>query len=222
MRSKKFRTTILHKGNPYIHDNRVKTSLILITLYLIQIKNQFIFPVSTVGRHTKHVQTYRYSTEDSNNTKFPESFAGVEITMQEQRKINRFAAKSIDSKYLLPFEQQAVILFDIVIPMSVNLCRRSQHMIVFSFGFSLLLFFFFFFLTLCPWVSVQHCLILEFVAGSWWGAIPFLEDLLQSDIFVAGVDVEELVDTPCSHLMKTVRFNKFKWFYLKLEDPFWK
>lgn len=82
---------------------RVKTLLILITLQLIQIKNQFIFPVSTEGRHSKHVQTSRYGTEDSN--KFPESFAWVEITMQEQRKINRFATKSNDSKYLFPFEQ---------------------------------------------------------------------------------------------------------------------
>lgn len=65
---KRLRTTILHKGNPYILDNRVKTLLILITLYLVHIKNQFIFPVSTVDRYTKHVQTSRYATEDSNDT----------------------------------------------------------------------------------------------------------------------------------------------------------
>lgn len=34
--------------------------------------------------------------------------------MEEQRKINMFATKSIDLKYLLPFEQ-VVILFDILI-----------------------------------------------------------------------------------------------------------
>lgn len=45
--------------------------------------------------------------------------------MQEQRKINRFATKSIDSKYLLPFEQQVVILFDILI-------LRSGILILFS------------------------------------------------------------------------------------------
>lgn len=68
---------------------------------------------------------------------------------------------------------------------------------------------------------MQHFLILDFVAGSCWQGIPFLEDLLQTDTFVVDVNVEEQVDTPGSHLMKTVRTNKFKWFNPKLEYPFW-
>lgn len=60
--------------------------------------------------------------------------------MQEQKKSNRFATKSIDLKHLFPFEQQEVILFDIQIPMSVSLCRRSQQIIIDSFLF---LFFFY-------------------------------------------------------------------------------
>lgn len=64
--------------------------------------------------------------------------------MQEQRKINRFlTTKSTDSKYLLPFGEQEVILFDILIAMTVTLCCRSQQIIIISFGFFLLFFFFF-------------------------------------------------------------------------------
>lgn len=36
---KKLRTSVLHKGNPHIHDNRVKTSFILVTLALSEQKS---------------------------------------------------------------------------------------------------------------------------------------------------------------------------------------
>lgn len=42
---------------------------------------------------------------------------------------------------------------------------------------------------------MQHCLILESVAGSHLLGISFLEDLLQFSTFAADVNTEDLVDT---------------------------